>query len=86
MEDWCAGRGRPSWHENTATAKLFPRRHQMDGIVYPVPAPDDVDNFGLGIEFNEEYAIELEQELEERGFEYSSPPNLRRRDGSWTNW
>lgn len=61
---------------------MFPKRHQMDGVVYPVPALDDV---GLGIEFNEEYAIELEKE-QAGAFEYSSPPFLRRRDGSWTNW
>lgn len=54
----------------------------MDGVVYPVPSLDDV---GLGIEFNEEYAMELEKEQED-AFEFSTPPFLRRRDGSWTNW
>ncbi len=57
----------------------------MDGVVYPVPDPDDPANWGLGIEFNEAYAIELEEE-QAGAFEYSSPPFLRRRDGSWTNW
>jgi hypothetical protein len=33
---------------------MFPKRHQMDGVVYPVPALDDV---GLGIEFNEAYVV-----------------------------
>eukprot|EP01045_Picozoa_sp_COSAG04_P007484 COSAG04_NODE_393_length_15147_cov_44.965643_9_plen_69_part_00 len=55
---------------------------QMEGVVYPVPAADSI---GLGVEFNEEYAIELAKEQED-DFEYSSPPFLRRRDGSWTNW
>ena len=107
-QDWCAGKGQPSWQEQPASVKMFPKRHQMDGVVYPVPGLDDV---GLGIEFNEEYvlcaslmvrtaivhtkrtylcigiryAIQLEKE-QEGAFEYSSPPFLRRRDGSWTNW
>lgn len=54
----------------------------MDGVVYPVPPHDEI---GLGIEFNEEYAMELEKE-QEGAFEFSTPPFLRRRDGSWTNW
>jgi galactonate dehydratase len=61
---------------------MFPKRHQMDGVMYPVPPLDDV---GLGVEFNEEYAMELEKE-QEGSFEFSTPPFLRRRDGSWTNW
>jgi galactonate dehydratase len=82
MEDWCAGKGKPSWHENPASQKLFPVRHQMDGVVYPVPPRT---SFGLGVEFNEAYAQELEREQAD-AFEYSSPPFLRKKDGSWTNW
>ena len=54
----------------------------QDGIVYPVP---ELESIGLGVEFNERYAQQLEREQAD-AFEFSSPPFLRRRDGSWTNW
>ena len=29
MEDWCAGKGEPSWQEDAECVKMFPKRHKM---------------------------------------------------------
>jgi galactonate dehydratase len=54
--------------------ELFPVQLSLDGPGYPVPAGP-----GLGVEFNEEAALEL-------GYRDWEAPHLRRRDGSYTNW
>jgi galactonate dehydratase len=54
--------------------EIFPVQTEMDGSHYIVPeAP------GLGVDVNEDY-------LKAAAFEYSEPPHLRRKDGSFTNW
>eukprot|EP01045_Picozoa_sp_COSAG04_P007485 COSAG04_NODE_393_length_15147_cov_44.965643_10_plen_89_part_00 len=35
MEDWCAGKGQPSWHESEAAIKMFPVRRETA----PPPPP-----------------------------------------------
>ena len=73
-----------SWLETWATPNLpmdrgenspiFPVQPRLEGACYPVP-----DGPGLGIEVDEEL-------LKKESFKYSSPPHLKRRDGSVTNW
>jgi galactonate dehydratase len=53
---------------------IFPAHLELEGACYPVP-----DRPGLGIEVNEDL-------LKKQSFKYASPPHLKRRDGSVTNW
>ena len=53
---------------------VFPVQLKLEGSCYPVP-----DGPGLGIEVDEDL-------LKKEVFKYASPPHLRRRDGSVTNW
>ena len=54
--------------------ELFPQQLVLDVPGFPVPQGP-----GLGVEFNEEAALEL-------GYQKWEAPHLRRRDGSYTNW
>lgn len=60
--------------ENQFTNELFTSTIALEGTGYPVPQGP-----GLGVEFDEETAID-------RGFEFSESPHWFRRDGSLTNW
>ncbi len=53
---------------------IFPVHPELEGACYPVP-----DRPGLGVEVNEDL-------LKKQSFKYASPPHLKRRDGSVTNW
>jgi galactonate dehydratase len=54
--------------------QLFPVQPELKGTCFPVP-----EKPGLGIEFNEEAAQEME-------FKFWEAPHLHRKDGSYTNW
>jgi galactonate dehydratase len=54
--------------------ELFPVQLSLDGPGYPLPTGP-----GLGVDFNEEAALEL-------GYKNWEAPHLRRGDGSYTNW
>ena len=54
--------------------ELFPVQPRLEGTRFPVP-----DTPGLGVDFNEELALE-------KPFKYWEAPHLRRGDGSVTNW
>jgi galactonate dehydratase len=56
------------------SAALFPVQPQLSGVVFPVP-----DAPGLGIEFNEALA-------QTHTWQFTQFPQLRRPDGSVTNW
>ena len=56
------------------TNELFKSDIALDGTGYPVPTGP-----GLGVEFDEERALEM-------GFQFSESPHWFRRDGSVTNW
>ena len=53
---------------------LFPVQPVLDGTGFPV-----LDTPGLGVDFNEELALEQE-------FRFWEAPHLHKRDGSHTNW
>ena len=53
---------------------FYPVQPKLQGHRYPVPTTP-----GLGVEFNEELAIQT-------GFEMFDVPRLKKRDGSYTNW
>jgi galactonate dehydratase len=53
---------------------LFPVMPVLDGANFPLPTAP-----GLGVEFNEEAAVE-------HAMIYWEAPHLRRRDGGYTNW
>jgi len=59
---------------NGVDADIFPVHLELEGACYPVP-----DRPGLGVEVNEDL-------LKTQSFKYASPPHLKRRDGSVTNW
>jgi galactonate dehydratase len=61
-------------HLGFSPIDLFPEQVRLDGANYVVP-----DAPGLGVEVDEERLVAAV-------FEYSEPPHLRRRDGSFTNW
>lgn len=52
--------------------EMFPVQPKLEGVRYPVP-----EGPGLGVEFNEEMAVEQ--------FRFWEAPHLHRRDGSYTN-
>ena len=59
-------------------ARFFPVQPQLAGSRYPVPTGP-----GLGVEFNEELAM---QEMSGGEFRFWESPHLHRRDGSYTNY
>jgi galactonate dehydratase len=59
--------------EFTFGEDLFPQQIRLTGCGYPVPTEP-----GLGVEFNEELAVEA--------FRFWEAPHLHRGDGSYTNW
>ncbi|WP_282134261.1 mandelate racemase/muconate lactonizing enzyme family protein [Seonamhaeicola maritimus] len=61
-------------HVSTNDPKYYPVQPKLAGPRYPVPTEP-----GLGVEFNEELAIE-------QGFKPIEIPRLKRKDGSLTNW
>lgn len=70
LEVWVDNQG----YDRHGDDDLFPVRPHIEGTWYPVPeAP------GLGVEFNEELALE-------RPFRFWEAPHLHRKDGSYTNW
>ena len=60
--------------ENQFTNELFKSEIALDGTGYPVPTGP-----GLGVEFDEDRALET-------AFQFSESPHWFRRDGSLTNW
>ncbi len=71
---WLEVRNSPTEPTGRQDPDLFPLQHTQDGPNIVVP-----DQPGLGVEFNEELAME-------QTFEFWEAPRLRRRDGSYTNW
>ena len=72
---WLECRSTPvETHFGFADPVLFPVQVELRGASYVVP-----DTPGLGVDVDEE-------RLKAAEFEYSEPPHLRRRDGSFTNW
>ena len=71
---WLEIRESPTEHLGLYDAELFPVQPQPEGSRFPVP-----DLPGLGVEFNEELAVE-------RAFVLKPGIFLRRHDGSLTNW
>ena len=65
---------RESEGENQFTNELFTSEIALDGTGYPVPTGP-----GLGVEFDEDRALET-------AFQFSESPHWFRRDGSLTNW
>ncbi len=61
-------------HVLTNDPKYYPKQPKLQVTRYSVPTEP-----GLGVEFNEEYAIE-------QGFKPIEIPRLKRKDGSFTNW
>jgi len=53
---------------------LFPSQLRLEDNAFPV-----LDTPGLGVEFNEELALQ-------QPYKFWEPPHLHRRDGSYTNW
>lgn len=61
-------------HVTTNDPKYFPIQPKLEGPRYPV-----LDTPGLGVDFNEEHAIQ-------QGFKPVEIPRLKRNDGSMNNW
>ncbi|WP_299552432.1 mandelate racemase/muconate lactonizing enzyme family protein [Seonamhaeicola sp.] len=61
-------------HVSTNDPKYYPVQPKLEGPRYPVPTEP-----GLGVEFNEDYALE-------QGFTPIEIPRLKRKDGSFNNW
>ena len=70
---WMEIRESPTERTGRYDTNLFPVQPQAEGSRFPVPELP-----GLGVEFNEEFALANPAEIEHRHF-------LRRRDGSITN-
>ena len=70
---WMEIRQSPTERTERYDTNLFPVQPQLEGSRFPVPELP-----GLGVEFNEEFALANPAEIEHRHF-------LRRRDGSITN-
>ncbi|MBT9188658.1 MULTISPECIES: mandelate racemase/muconate lactonizing enzyme family protein [Zobellia] len=71
---WLEEMNTPAQYMGTDAPEFYPVRPILDGPTYPV-----LDTPGLGVEFNEELALE-------KGFKPIEIPRLRRKDGSFTNW
>lgn len=71
---WLEEINTPAQKMGTNDEKFYPVQPKLDGTRYEVPkAP------GLGVDFNEEYALSHE-------FKPVEIPRIIRRDGSFTNW
>lgn len=71
---WLEEINTPAQKMGTNDEKFYPVQPKLDGTRYEVPkAP------GLGVDFNEEYALRHE-------FKPVEIPRIIRRDGSFTNW
>ncbi|AUP78476.1 mandelate racemase/muconate lactonizing enzyme family protein [Flavivirga eckloniae] len=64
----------PAQYMGTNAPEFYPEQPKLEGARYPV-----TDTPGLGVEFNEDLAME-------RAFTLVDIPRLRRDDGSLTNW
>jgi galactonate dehydratase len=61
-------------HLGFDSSEFFPVQPRLEGACYLVPGAP-----GLGIEVNEEL-------IKRQTFKFWQAPNLKRRDGSVTNW
>jgi galactonate dehydratase len=71
---WLECRASPVEQLGFDAAEVFPVQIRLDGSDYVVP-----DTPGLGVDVDEAFA-------RRQTFQFSEPPHLRRRDGSYTNW
>ena len=71
---WLEVRSSPTEDLGFDSPEFFPVQLRLEGSRFRVP-----DTPGLGVEFNEQLAIE-------QSFKFWEAPHLHRRDGSYTNW
>jgi len=71
---WLEEINTPAENPGTNDPKFYPVQAKLDGARYIVP-----NTPGLGVEFNEELALQNE-------FRPQEIPRLKRKDGSYTNW
>lgn len=71
---WLEEVNTPAQQMGTNDPKFYPLQPQLNGPRYPI-----LDTPGLGVEFDEEYALQQE-------FKPVEIPRLKRNDGSFTNW
>ena len=71
---WLEVRTTPTEDSGFSDKNLFPLQPELEGSRFPVP-----EGPGLGIEFNEDLAVE-------QSFKFWEAPHPYRRDGSFTNW
>ena len=71
---WLEEVNTPAQQMGTNDEKFYPVQPRLEGARYAVPSVP-----GLGVDFNEEYALGQE-------FKPVEIPRLKRKDGSYTNW